>query len=72
MNLGEANVRTLRLPDGGTMDIPLPGSKARFSMRPGSMLSSPDGSFPVVPVMLGVVLGVALGVGATAWYMRRK
>jgi hypothetical protein len=71
MSRSDGNVRTLMLPDGGTLDIPLPGSRARFAIKSGGFLA--DGPTPRVPTMLiCVVLGVAVGVGATAWYLRRR
>lgn len=65
-----ANVTTLALPDGGTVDIPLPGSTKNFAINPPSLLSSSDGGSRLPLILVGVVIGVALGVGLTAWYMR--
>ena len=65
-----ANVTTLSLPDGGTVDIPLPGSTKNFAINPPSMLSG-DGTSRAPMLILGVVIGVAVGVGIAAWYFRR-
>lgn len=68
----DGNTRTLSFPNGGTMDIPLPGSKARFAMRPGSMLASSESCPTKIVLITGIVLGVAVGVGVAAWYHSRK
>lgn len=60
----------LSLPDGGVMEIPLPGSKGRFAVRAPSLLGQ-DGSSRL-PIVIGIVVGVAVGVAATAWYMSRR
>lgn len=65
-----ANVTTLSLPDGGTVDIPLPGSTKNFAINPPSLLSSSDGSSRLPLILVGVIIGAAIGVGVTAWYMR--
>lgn len=65
------DVRTLILPNGGTLDIPLPGGRARFAIRQPSMLHG-DGGSRVPIVAVSVVLGVAIGVGAAAWYYRSR
>lgn len=71
MSRSDGNVRTLRLPDGGTLDIPLPGSRARFSVKSGGILGeTAEHTFPTL--FIGIVLGVAVGVGATAWYLRSR
>jgi hypothetical protein len=61
----------LSLPDGGVLEVPLPGGKGRFSIRPPSLLAAADGSSRL-PIIIGVVVGVAVGVAATAWYMSRR
>lgn len=68
----DGNTRRLSLPNGGTMDIPLPGSRARFAMRPGSVLSSSESCPTKIVLVTGIVLGVAVGVGVAAWYHTRK
>ncbi len=66
------NTRTLVLPNGGTMSIPLPGSDARFAMRPAGALAAAESCPAMVPtILIGVVLGVAVGVAATAFYLHR-
>lgn len=67
----DGNVRTLVFPNGGTMDIPLPGSNARFALRPGSALNSSDGSSRL-PILVALVIGLTIGVTATAWYFHRR
>jgi hypothetical protein len=69
--MSDGNTRTLSFPNGGTMEIPLPGSKARFAMKPGSILSDSPACPTRATLIAGVVLGVALGVGVTAWYVSR-
>jgi hypothetical protein len=71
MNHPNGNVRTLTLPAGGTITIPLPGSKTPFAIHQSSVLRDSDGSFNYPLLVAGVVLGVAVGVAATAWYMSR-
>jgi hypothetical protein len=71
MNHPNGNMRTLVLPSGGTIDIPLPGSKSSIVMRPSSMLHDADGGSNIPLLIAGVVIGVAVGVAATAWYLRR-
>lgn len=62
-------VRTLRLPHGGTVQIPLPGSKARFAINPSSVLA--DGGPSRLPsILLGVAVGFAVGA-AVVWYWKR-
>lgn len=70
--MSDGNTRTLSFPNGGTMDIPLPGSKARFAMKPGSVLSDSDSCPAKVTLFAGIVLGLAVGVGVTAWYVSRR
>ncbi|MBV8722253.1 MAG: hypothetical protein JO277_08895 [Candidatus Eremiobacteraeota bacterium] len=71
MSRSDGNVRTLVLPDGGTVDIPLPDSRSRFVVKSGGILSeAPGRTFPTL--LVGVVLGVAVGIGATAWYFRSR
>ncbi len=71
--MATANTRTLVMPNGGTMEIPLPGSDARFAMRPAGVLAAAESCPAMVPtIMIGVVLGVAVGVAATAIYLHNK
>ncbi len=68
-----SNTRTLVLPNGGTIEIPLPGSAARFAMKPGGVLAAADACPNLMPtIMIGVVLGIGLGVAATALYLHHK
>ena len=64
------NVRTLVLPHGGTVDIPLPGSKARFSMNPPSVLAESDGTSRLPTVLVGIAIGIAVGAAAV-WYFKK-
>lgn len=66
------NTRTLRLPDGGTMEIPLPGSNARFEMNPSASLSFADGSSRLPTLLVGALVGAGVGIGLTVWYLRSK
>jgi hypothetical protein len=67
-----SNTRTLTLPDGGSITVPLPGANAQFVMRPASMLASADAASMAPLILIGVVIGVGIGVAATAYYLRRK
>lgn len=64
------NTRTLWLPNGGTVEIPLPGSSARFEMNPVS-LSLADGS-RLPTLLLGAAIGAGIGIGLTVWYLRSR
>lgn len=71
--MASANTRTLVLPNGGTMEIPLPGSDARFAMRPPGVLAAAESCPAMMPtIVIGLVLGVAVGVAATAFYLHRR
>lgn len=72
MASSDGNTRTLMFPNGGTMAIPLPGSKARFMMKPGSVLSDSASCPARITLLAGIVLGLAVGVGVTAWYVSRR
>lgn len=65
------NTRTLWLPNGGTVEIPLPGSNARFEMNPSGSLAFADGS-RLPTLLLGAALGAGIGIGLTVWYLRSK
>ena len=68
--MASPNTRTLILPNGGTMEIPLPGSVARFAMKPPSALASAESCPRMVPtIAVGLILGIAVGVAATAFYL---
>jgi hypothetical protein len=71
MSRSDGNVRTLVLPDGGTLTIPLPGSKARFAHKPGGLLAESE-SRTVPTLLIGIVLGAAVGAGVAVWCMRRS
>ncbi len=71
--MASSNTRTLVLPNGGTMDIPLPGSTARFAMKPPSALAAAEACPRMVPtVAIGIAIGVAVGVAAAAYYMHYR
>jgi hypothetical protein len=71
--MASSNTRTLVLPNGGTMEIPLPGSDARFAMRPAGVLAAAEACPALAPtILIGIVLGVAVGVAATAFYLRKR
>ena len=67
-----ANTRTLYLPDGGTVQIPLPGSNGRFEMTPPSALAFAGGDSRLPTLMIGILLGATAGVAVTAWYLNRR
>jgi hypothetical protein len=55
------NVTRLVLPDGGSFDLPLPGSSAKLVERGGGVLTSPaECPSALVPVLIGAVLGAGL------------
>lgn len=64
------NTRTLWLPNGGTVEIPLPGSSARFEMNPVSLSLAGGSRLPTL--LVGAVIGAGIGVGLTVWYLRSK
>lgn len=71
--MASSNTRTLVLPNGGTMDIPLPGSVARFAMKPPSALAAAEACPHLAPtIMIGLVLGIAVGVAAAAYYLHNR
>lgn len=67
----KSNTRTLYLPDGGTMEIPLPGSNARFEMNPAGVLAFAGGS-RLPTLLLGALIGTGIGIGVTVWYLRSR
>lgn len=67
-----ANTRTLYLPDGGTVQIPLPGSDARFSMNAPSALAFAGGDSRLPTLMVGVLLGAVAGTAITVWYLNKR
>ncbi len=71
MSRSDGNVRTLVLPDGGTLTIPLPGSRARFAHKPGGLLAESE-AHTVPTLVIGIVLGAAVGAGVAVWCMRRR
>ena len=71
MSRSDGNVRTLVLPDGGTLTIPLPGSKARFAHKPGGLLAE-SASRTVPTLLIGIVLGAAVVAGVVVWRKRRR
>lgn len=65
-------MRTLRLPDGGTIDIPLPGAPGQLAVRAGSPLADAAACPHLVPtILIPLVLGALIGVGVTVWVLRR-
>lgn len=66
------NVRTLYLPDGGTVQIPLPGSDARFQMNAPTALAFAGGDSRLPTLMVGVLLGAVAGTAITVWYLKRR
>lgn len=67
-----ANTRTLYLPDGGTVQIPLPGSDARFSMNAPSALAFSGGDSRLPTLMIGFLFGAVAGTVATVWYLHKR
>jgi hypothetical protein len=66
------NTRTLYLPNGGTLEIPLPGSNARFEVNPPSALSFADGGSRLPTLVVGVLLGAVAGTAITVWYLNSR
>ena len=55
------------------MEIPLPGSDSRFSMKPPSVLAAAEVCPNLVPtIAIGLVLGIALGIAGTAVYLHYR
>ena len=67
--MSDGQTRTLYLPHGGTVEIPLPGSKARFAIKPSSVLADSGGS-RLPTILLGLAVGFAMGA-AVVWYWKR-
>jgi hypothetical protein len=67
------DVRVLVLPSGGTIEIPMPRSKSRsIAIKPPSRgLSDFAHGSSVMPIVIGVLVGAAIG-GAVVWYVARR
>jgi hypothetical protein len=64
-------MRDLVLPSGGTLQIPLPSAKSgRITVKPPKGLGESVHESKL-PLIIGVAVGVAIGVGATYWILRR-
>jgi hypothetical protein len=64
--------RSLELPSGGSLEIPLPSSKqTRITVKPPKGLGESVHESKL-PLIIGVAVGVAIGVGATYWILRRR
>lgn len=70
--MNDGGTRTLVLPDGGTMEIPLPGSRARFVMKPGKMFGESPACPARLTLFVGITLGLLVGAGAAVWYLRSR
>jgi len=67
------DVRTLVLPSGGTVEIPMPKSKQKgITINPPSrgLADFAGGGSSVMPVVIGVVAGAIIG-GAIVWALTR-
>lgn len=65
------STRSLVLPSGGTLEIPMPATKqTHITVKPPRGLGEAmhESKWPLV---LGVAVGIAIGVGATYWLLRR-
>ena len=67
--MNNERTRTLILPHGGTVQIPMPGSKARFAVNPPSVLADSDGSSRLPTILIGIAIGCAIGAAAV-WYWK--
>jgi hypothetical protein len=67
------DVRVLVLPSGGTVEIPMPRSKSRtIAIKPPSRgLSDFAHGSSAMPIVIGVLVGAAIG-GAVVWYVARR
>jgi hypothetical protein len=70
----QGDVRTLVLPSGGTIEIPLPNSKSRkIAINPPSpMLRGPEGGSIILPVIIGIAIGAAVGGAVVYWALNRQ
>ena len=66
----DERTRTLYLPHGGTVQIPMPGSRARFAVNPPSVLAESDGTSRIPTLIIGLAVGLAIGAVAV-WYWKR-
>lgn len=62
----------LSLPDGGTLEVPLPGGKGRFLIKAPSLLAASDGTSRLPLILVGIAIGVTVGVTATVYYLNRR
>ena len=67
--MAKPNTRTLILPNGGTMEIPLPGTKGRFEINPPTLLGGESSRLPTL--LAGILIGGVVGVTAAVWLLRR-
>lgn len=65
-------MRKLFLPSGGSIEIPMPGSKGSLTIKQGSMLRDAALSSRAPVLLIGVVIGVAVGATAVAWHYRSR
>lgn len=71
--VSRGDVRTLVLPSGGTIEVPLPKSKRReITINPASrgLAEAATGS-SILPVVFGIVAGAVIG-GAIVWAIYRN
>jgi len=66
--MNNERTRTLFLPHGGTVAIPMPGSKARFAVNPPSVLAESDGTSRLPTVLIGIAIGIAIGATAVLYW----
>lgn len=63
--------RSLVLPSGGSLEIPLPSSKqTRITVKPPKGLGESVHESKL-PLFIGVACGLAIGIGVTIWVLRR-
>jgi len=65
-------MRKLILPSGGSISIPMPGAKGSLTIKQGSMLRDAAMQSRLPVVLVGVVIGVAIGATAVAWHYRTR
>ncbi len=66
-------MRVLVLPSGGTVEIPMPNSKRKgIAIRPPSPMLRGAMGTSYTPVVIGLLVGVAIGGGVVWWLSRRQ
>lgn len=68
----QGDVRVLVLPSGGTVEIPMPKSKSRaIAIKPPSAAFRGSLGPSAMPIVIGVIVGLAVG-GAAVWWLTHR